>query len=793
MNTEPAGTSTPDAPRSGPGVYTARYAAWSVIAIVGAVLLGYWPAIGNAFLSDDFNMRVLFRATDAGPTLDWPLLLREWWSGWGGLEGAAYYRPLVTYSVLVDYAFWGTNPFGYHLTNLLLHTLNALLVAHIIMRIAGPGKRYPALLAAIIFALHPAHPEAVSWIAGRVDVLSAVFYLLTIRCYLAYRWSGRRRHLVFAIGAFVLGLGSKESAVTVPFVLLALDVCLKLSRGLPRWAYGARPAGGLFLVLIAAYLGFRYLALGGLSGDQDMFAPYRSLDALATTLQQTGTKLFMLLAPVNDALTPAPWPLVFRLVVVVLFVLPFIELLTHGRRSIPGPLTGLAMILFPLALVGHIHVDPSTLANSRVLYLPVAGLLVALYSGPWDPGVRHELRRLGAAQTAVLSLLLAACFFVVLRRNLVAWTEAGDLATRVVAEIDRVERATPPGKKIIVGRLPDTHHGAYVFRNGFLFSVLRPIHHRDMTRVYPLLDYFYARDPGMLRAMRDADTRIVIWDDAAGKLVDLPPDPPAPHRLTDRDLREWAELGGPLWRPEPGLERRDAPGGGITLVAKRAGVGLQGPSMRIRADELRGIRFTQRGPGELAIGWSTANAPDRFPSRPVVFLSPHEGERTVSLINHATWYVPSGPPVGRLRIAVSPVGKPVTLEDVALLRRLPRLPVQFAHEPIPVPAEADFAIPVLETPYRHFRIVFMQPAAPLRFETERDPATAAPLVVPRKTLAHLHRIARAIGPYEALVYIDAIEANGEEITTKARSRVFRLQFSRTGPGRVARNLHGPRH
>ncbi len=750
-----------------------RAMAIRVIVVVAAVFAGYIGIVHNPLLSDDLNMRVLF---DADGTPDMNRLRAEWTSGWGGLQGADYYRPLLTYSVMHDWFWWGTNPFGYHLTNLLLHALNALLVGLIITRIAGPGKRYPGTLASIVFALHPAHPEAVAWIAGRVDLLSAFFYLLTIRAYLAYRWSGRRRHLGIALAAMAAGLTSKESVITVPAVLLTLDVCLKMSRGLPRWAFGARPAGLLFVALAGAYLLFRRAILGSLSGSQDLLQSLASGDAFLEALRQTAIKLFALLAPVNTEATSSPWPTVFQIVVVVALLLPFLELLTHGRRAIPGPITGLALILAPLALVAHIHVDLDTLTNSRVLYLPVAGFLIVLYSGPWAPRVRPELRRLGAAQVAVLSMTMAICYFVALRVNLRPWIIAGGTMRAVVRDIDRVERTTPPGTTVVAVSVPDHIHGAYVCRNGFLFALVRPFHHRDIRRVFPVLDYFWHRDPGLLRALRNGPTRIVFWDGARGRFADLPPDPTADGTPSAGDLRRWADLGGEQWRAVDGLERIVHDDGRIELRATRPGAALVGPVMAVSPDAVHALAFDQSGDGGLSVAWSNVLKPDTFPSDPVVSLPPHTGRRTLALINHAQWYLPPIVPVARLRIAPWPVGASVTLDRVAFRRRLESPSISVFTEPIVAEPGRSLAIPVEASGHTQWKVVILNPGAPETIHVTRAANDGTPLEIPAARVAHLHRLAEAIGPYDALLWADALPPGADPILTAARTRIVRVRF-----------------
>jgi len=97
-------------------------------------------------------------------------------------EKRGYYRPLVTVSYLVGYAWWNLNPTGYHATNLSLHILATVLV-YVVLR-SLPMGRTSAWLAGALFATHPVHTESVSRIAGRTDVLASVFFLAALYGYL---------------------------------------------------------------------------------------------------------------------------------------------------------------------------------------------------------------------------------------------------------------------------------------------------------------------------------------------------------------------------------------------------------------------------------------------------------------------------------------------------------------------------------------------------------------------------------------------------------------------------------
>jgi tetratricopeptide (TPR) repeat protein len=154
------------------------------------------------------------------------------------------YYPLVFTSFWVEYHLWGLQPFGYHLVNILLHALNALLLWLVLRRLEIPG----AWLAAMIFAIHPIQVESVAWITERKNVLSGLFYLLAALAYLRFRpltdakpsgaWDWRIYPLLIAL--FLAALLSKTVTCSLPVALLLL-VWWKTGRVAKRDALALAP------------------------------------------------------------------------------------------------------------------------------------------------------------------------------------------------------------------------------------------------------------------------------------------------------------------------------------------------------------------------------------------------------------------------------------------------------------------------------------------------------------------------------------------------------------------------
>jgi tetratricopeptide (TPR) repeat protein len=132
-----------------------------------------------------------------------------------------HWHPLTTLSLMLNCQLFGPDPGWMHLTNILLHLANTLLLFTVLRKMTG--SLWPSAFVAAAFALHPMHVESVAWITERKDVLSTLFFLLTLAAYYGYVKRPTAVRYVGALVLFALGLMAKAMLVTVPFVLLLLD------------------------------------------------------------------------------------------------------------------------------------------------------------------------------------------------------------------------------------------------------------------------------------------------------------------------------------------------------------------------------------------------------------------------------------------------------------------------------------------------------------------------------------------------------------------------------------------
>lgn len=184
----------------------------SVATALAAVLMGmvvflvYAPAWRGGLIWDD----------DAHVTRPELRSLHGLYRIWFEIGATQQYYPLTHSVFWVEHRFWGDSTLGYHLVNILLHCVAAMMVWRILRRLAIPG----AWLAAMIFAVHPVHVESVAWITELKNTLSGVFYLGSMLCYLRFDQQREARWYIAAFVLFALGLASKTVTATLPAALM---------------------------------------------------------------------------------------------------------------------------------------------------------------------------------------------------------------------------------------------------------------------------------------------------------------------------------------------------------------------------------------------------------------------------------------------------------------------------------------------------------------------------------------------------------------------------------------------
>src|SRR5213594_5175026 len=371
-----------------------RWGSWLVPVLIALVTLAaFLPTLQNQFVNWDDHENLLDNPHYRG--------LGRAHLRWMWTTHMGHWIPLTWMTFGLDYLLWGMNPVGYHLTSLLLHVTNAVVFFFVVRRILtlalpSPAERSHALavsagFAALVFAIHPLRVESVAWVTERRDVLSGLFYLLTILVYLRASERGARGQGWYwlSVAAFVCALLSKSMVVNLPVVLLILGVYpLRRLGGAIGWL--SESARRVYVekipfVLLAAAAAAIALMAQLSHNTMVSVVQLSALGRLAVSAYGVSFYLWKTVAPVNLSplyeLPPTvnPWAPPFLLSCGL--VLAITAIVVAFRRRVPGlPAAWVAYIVVLLPVLGIFQSGPQ-IAADRYTYLASLGWAILVSAG----------------------------------------------------------------------------------------------------------------------------------------------------------------------------------------------------------------------------------------------------------------------------------------------------------------------------------------------------------------------------------------------------------------------------
>ena len=376
--------------------------------LIVVTVAAYWPVRQAEFVAYDDNMYV-FENVHIQSGLTWKGLAWALTTGY-----AANWHPLTWITHMLDCQMYGLDAGKHHLTNLLLHVLNSMLLYGWLRSLTGAVWR--SAFVAALFAWHPVHVESVAWVAERKDVLSTFFWILTLWAYVAYvrRPDWRRFALVHVL--FALGLMAKPMLVTLPCLLLLLDFW-PLKRTVWGEAKGVKIRGAswhqlilekmpLFLMSGTSCLTTYFVQeAGGAMGLPHLSAGTHWANALISYARYLG-KIFWpsqlaAIYPYDESL-PAGQVLAAGLLLLTITVTGILL-----ARRCPYLIVGWLWFLGTLVpVIGLIQVGEQSMAD-RYTYIPAVGIFIGIAWGlyEWQAGGAQRKWVLGSAA----SLALAGC------------------------------------------------------------------------------------------------------------------------------------------------------------------------------------------------------------------------------------------------------------------------------------------------------------------------------------------------------------------------------------------------
>jgi len=380
-----------------------------------AVFISYYPTHGNGFIDQFDDVHYVLENPAVRRGLTWEGI------GWAFTTGhAANWHPLTWVSHMVDCSLYGMNPGGHHLTNLLLHVSNTLLL--LVFLSSATGAFWRSALVACLFGLHPLHVESVAWISERKDVLCTFFFLLMLIGYRRYAGRPTFGRYTAVLILFVLGLLSKPMIVTAPFVLLLLDYWPlgRIRRDL-RWSHASN------LLLIVEKLPLLVLSAASCLITVQVQSAWHAVapvgvvsvvSRLANALLAYVGYLGKMVWPVNLSVL-YPYPAQFSAIAVVgasaiVTVLTILALLL--RRRAPWFIVGWLWYLGTLVpVIGLVQVGSQAMAD-RYTYIPGIGIGLVV---SWVVFTAARRSRLGRVALACgVAGVLTAC-------SVLTWSQCG--------------------------------------------------------------------------------------------------------------------------------------------------------------------------------------------------------------------------------------------------------------------------------------------------------------------------------------------------------------------------------
>ena len=380
------------------------------LVLTAATVAAYWPAFSCGFINYDDNVYVT-ENTNVRPGLSLDAVKWAFTTTY-----AVNWHPLSWLSFQLDAQLYGPdNPFGFHLTNVILHIANMLLLFYALTRMTG--RMWRSAFVAALFALHPLHVESVAWVAERKDVLSTLFGMLALAAYAHYALCPHWTTYLLTVLAFALSLMAKSMLVTLPCLLLLLDFWpLRRFPGLARRATAeAAPAVSWRRLIVEK---IPLLLLSAASAAVTMYAQQEGhVEDPVTRMVRVENAFTAYLTYLEKTFWPAGlipfYPLRTDLLypswveaAALLAGITLLVLLLARRR--PYLAVGWFWFLGTLApVIGVVPVIGGHALADRYTYVPLIGLFLALVWGAAEGLARAGVRPW--APTLVGAVLLAAC------------------------------------------------------------------------------------------------------------------------------------------------------------------------------------------------------------------------------------------------------------------------------------------------------------------------------------------------------------------------------------------------
>jgi Tfp pilus assembly protein PilF len=373
-------------PRPRPSTFSPSRWRLSFFAILLLTFAAYVPSLDNGYVHWDDTYYVTGNPVVSNPTV----------RGLLTTPVAANWHPLTMASLALNWRISAADPTSYHWLNLLLHLANTALVFLFVRRLSR-GRFWTTAVTSLFFGIHPLHVESVAWIAGRKDVLYALFYLIALIAYLHYVDARSRAGWGVCLVATLLAIASKPAAVVLPLTLFAIDYFRSRSWS-PRLVLEKTPffalsaLGGLITLRMQQSMGALTAPEPWSFIQRAAFAAYGTFVYIGKMFVPVGLSAVYPYPPAGHGLPPV-YPAALTALVILLAAA------LYGFRRNRVVVFGLAFFFINLVLVLQLVTVGTAVLAERYTYIPYIGLFLSLSwwldKRPVGPDTR---RRTGAGR-----------------------------------------------------------------------------------------------------------------------------------------------------------------------------------------------------------------------------------------------------------------------------------------------------------------------------------------------------------------------------------------------------------
>jgi len=497
-------------------------AAFDIVLILVCTLAVFGRSLSNYFLADDFGeLHYCWRIFSG----DIGLLLQNFTGNYMQIEGMNVYRPFLLLSLMVDFLLWRGNAFGYYLTNLCFYFFDAALLYLIVLKFSPSQKqlnnRLTAVCAAIMFVVSPLHCESVSWVVGRVDIICATLYLLSIYLILLNLERRSRFLTTGAIAAFISALLVKEMAIGIPVLAFGLRFLHKEREALQERFTNALKLSSPYFCATVFYFLIRYVCLGTLVGGYVAgFGASQEADLLTRWFDIDSLKRFAFPLVLNQF--SAEKQIVFGLSILYVITATVAVLrMTAGAlplRFFACLLLWAATTLAPIYKLWGLGFHLEGARFVFFLTLPLSVLFAACLFQDRSDADNHKYQRSFMLVTLVVAHSSLALYSMITIKTNAIWVNAGRQVRSAIAEATKILAEDNEKTAVFLG-IPRERLGTHMILNGdtFTTAINPPFVSAPPKRRYAVLEpTMYSTvhdfDSARFRQLKDSGAEIYVWN-----------------------------------------------------------------------------------------------------------------------------------------------------------------------------------------------------------------------------------------------------------------------------------------